>query len=744
MTTTVERTQDALGQLCAEPPAEITSKWLDERRETVALALKDHGLTKVADALGMKLETLKQWRRRRGLAPQGPREGRSVNAPAGSGETVALKDVEPNPWQPRKVVNPEDLQALSDSIEKSGLLQMPIGRRTESGKVQLAFGHRRVEAIRLLAEAGKWEGGAPVIIKPLSDVQMAVFAMEENAKCKDINPLEQYLGYQKVIDDGLLTVTELAESVGLKQPTVSNNLRILKLPKKALEHFQDGDLGAHAARDLLAFVAPDHTHEKEIESVLKEIAGTHYGAPDWRASSVQEKMDHQVSSRHRQEWRPLWPPNGSGFDGTAYSPATFDIKAFEKEFPTHVHHIPHAGKTRAWTCNVREWQKRQSAATRAAGKSVNNAPKLGEREAEQYLQALKNDPVMLAINAGEPVESVPSGISMEMPSDTETGQKGTEYKAINGWVANYLTHQRCEEAGQDCDLADTPDDCPGCSLDDDEDVHKYLLSAEGLRMRFDLKLLTDQQIESAVVRALEAFEDGDDPESVWGDPPQVPAGQLDDAAREKLGSRAGFISAKGPRPSFTKELTGGYQLPRGFDLEECQERCTWGAVYAQSPYGGGARLHCTNAKCYQSKVEAGKERFVTQVAERREKDAAREAQTLAELRAADPLDQLRNVALALMAEQGHHSVQQYGGYGEADLWRERQPTVNVRELLGIEKGQRSDVANFRQNYRDIDAGILERVEAMDAPDLQELLVNLVAYTSVEHRLRNVQEDGEDE
>lgn len=88
--------------------------------------------------------------------------------------------IQGNPWQPRKTADPEALQELPDSIATSGLLQFPVGRATEDG-LQIAFGHRRIDAVRLLVEDGRWEGGAPVILRDLTDQQMALFALEENA-----------------------------------------------------------------------------------------------------------------------------------------------------------------------------------------------------------------------------------------------------------------------------------------------------------------------------------------------------------------------------------------------------------------------------------------------------------------------------------------------------------------------------------------------------------------------------------
>lgn len=748
VTTETTYIDEALERLRAALSEGVTRQWLDDHKDDVVLAMEELGPYRTSQELGMSFESLKSWRRVRGLGKNGASPSKNGSTPAVEdlAGTVPLDQIDDNPWQPRKAMDSDALADLAKSIETSGLLQNPLGRR-QDGRVQLAFGHRRVAAIRLLAESGKWEGGVPVAIKELSDHMMALIALEENVKRKDITQLEQLEAFQKVVDDGLMTVTELADSLGVNRSTLAHNLRILKLPKEALEYVASGDLKPSAARELLAFVAEDHTHEKEILQVLKDIVGrndyyTRDGAPDWSIDSVKEKMNHQVTSRFAQEWRPFWKPDGHGFGGTGYSPPTFDLKDFSKEFPTHVHQIPR-GKNgaRAWTCNVREWKRRQTASTKAAGKAVSQAPKMGESDTAQYLQALKNDPVMLAIKAGEDVATEPvSAPPRPQAPEGEDDLKAAEYKKINRWVWNYLIHQEAEFQGVECDFVNSPSDCPGCSLDEDVSIQERLGNAEDIREWLDLDKLTDQQIESAVERALESYDDGDEDEggnSVTA--PAVPPSKLDDATKEKLGSRAGFLQRKGPTPAFKKELSKGYDTPRGFDIEECKEKCTWGAVYGQSQYGG-TTLFCTNAKCYQDKVEAGKERFAKQVANRQKKDVEAEAQSIQTLRAAEPADQLRYVALALMAEQGNQRVQQYGNHFESDLWRERQATANVRRLLAIEKGRGSDMVSFRQNYRDIAVDVLEKVEKMDVQDLQELVVNLVAYSFGEHRVINVRDD----
>ena len=373
VTASKERTKETMERLKESLPGVFTMDWLDAHREDVAQALEEIGATAVGRDLGISVNSLRTWRKRRGLpsrrgAVEAPAQEASPQPEQAGYTMVDLELIDDNPWQPRKTIDRESLEELAVSIDVSGLLQAPVGRRRPDGRVQLAFGHRRVAAVRVLAEQGKWQGGAPVVLKDLTDTQMALFALEENAKRKDISPLEQHRGYQKVIDDGLMTMTELAESVGLHLSTVSNNLRLLKLPKEVLAHFENGDLAAHAARELLVLTAPDHGHKDAILAVIKSIErmGSYYGggAPDWSTKSVRRRIHEQVSQGlSGRGWRPLWAAraNRSGYvdhGGGAYAPPTFDVEAFTKEHPTRVHHIPDGEKASStWTCHVREWQR---------------------------------------------------------------------------------------------------------------------------------------------------------------------------------------------------------------------------------------------------------------------------------------------------------------------------------------------------------------------------------------------------
>ena len=297
-------------------------------------------------------------------------------------EMVKSELITHNPWQPRQVINPDELLDLAENIATQGLLQPPLGRRQEKDAVQLAFGHRRLEAIRLLIERNRWDGDTiPVTIRELTDSEMVLFALTENSKRKDLTPLEEYRSYARAIEevDGL-TIQSMADAIGVDRSTLSNNLRILQLPQVVLERVESGEMAARAAREFLALMNDDHCHEREMDWVIKTIASTSgmSGAPDWRTAHVRRELRAQCA-RFEKEWRPLEGRDNDPVDSIGYGHSgserepTFDTEAFVKENPAQAHILP-AGpggqKSRSWTCNVKEWRRRQTTATRELNKQA--------------------------------------------------------------------------------------------------------------------------------------------------------------------------------------------------------------------------------------------------------------------------------------------------------------------------------------------------------------------------------------
>lgn len=160
---------------------------------------------------------------------------------------LPLQKVEPNPNQPRKFFDEEELQALADSITAHGLLQPLAVRAMDGGFYQIIAGERRWRAARL---AGLSE--VPVIVVEADDRTVMELALVENLQRQDLNPMEEAEGYQTLMRDYGLTQEEAASRVGKSRPAVANALRLLALPDEVRQYVIDGTLSAGHARAVLS------------------------------------------------------------------------------------------------------------------------------------------------------------------------------------------------------------------------------------------------------------------------------------------------------------------------------------------------------------------------------------------------------------------------------------------------------------------------------------------------------------
>lgn len=187
-------------------------------------------------------------------------------------EMVPLDAIDDNPYQPRVHYNAID--ELAENIRQNGLLQPPAGRRLANGRVQLAFGHRRLRAYRTLREAyGLDWGRMPVVIRSMADDSMAKCAWSENHNREDVSPIEEARLFQRMIDDFGVTQQEIATDVGKSRPAVANTLRLLQLPQAAQTLIDSGIITERHGRELLRLV----------------------GAPTWLQKHLADLMDDQRS-----------------------------------------------------------------------------------------------------------------------------------------------------------------------------------------------------------------------------------------------------------------------------------------------------------------------------------------------------------------------------------------------------------------------------------------------------------------
>lgn len=217
----------------------------------------------------------------------------------------------PNPQQPRKVFNPEDLAELVHSIREVGILQ-PIVVRTIPGSdnFELIMGERRLRASK---EVGLDQ--IPVIIRDTADEDMLRDALLENLHRSQLNPLEEASAYQQLMADFGITQEQLAERIGRSRPQISNTIRLLRLPPLVQKRVAAGVLSAGHARAILSVTDPEAMQrlaDKIVNEDLsvraaealageaptakkpKPVAGTKRGHLDEIAERLGDRLDTRV------------------------------------------------------------------------------------------------------------------------------------------------------------------------------------------------------------------------------------------------------------------------------------------------------------------------------------------------------------------------------------------------------------------------------------------------------------------
>lgn len=159
---------------------------------------------------------------------------------------ASIHDVRPNLRQPRKEFDDDAISELSISIKEKGVLQPLIVRRSGSG-YEIIAGERRWRAAQ---KAGV--NKVPIIIKEATDGEAIELALIENLQRQDLNPMEEATGYRQLIEDFGLTHEDVAARIGKDRSTITNQLRLLKLPEEAQKALVQGEISAGHARALLS------------------------------------------------------------------------------------------------------------------------------------------------------------------------------------------------------------------------------------------------------------------------------------------------------------------------------------------------------------------------------------------------------------------------------------------------------------------------------------------------------------
>lgn len=185
------------------------------------------------------------------------------------GETVSfikVASIKDSSLQPRTNYNDERLKELKASIKDKGVLQPILVRKKGSG-YEVVAGERRLKAVRDLKVSE-----IPAIIKDVTDQEALVLALVENIQREELNPVEEAQGFKRLIDEFGYTQDTVAQSVGKDRSTVSNLLRILKLPKNILNSIADGNISVGHARTLLGVDTTNDRTQLFEETIRKKLS----------------------------------------------------------------------------------------------------------------------------------------------------------------------------------------------------------------------------------------------------------------------------------------------------------------------------------------------------------------------------------------------------------------------------------------------------------------------------------------
>jgi ParB family chromosome partitioning protein len=175
------------------------------------------------------------------------------NRPAENGVTyLPINAIIPNPRQPRTSINPEELQELADSIREHGIIQpLIVSHEPDGNHYVLIAGERRLEAARL----AKLDS-IPVILRQVNDQDRLELALIENVQRADLMPLETAEAYRHLHEEFNLSHEEISRRVGKSRVSVSNTMRLLKLPDKVKTALLQGSISEGHARAMLALTSP--------------------------------------------------------------------------------------------------------------------------------------------------------------------------------------------------------------------------------------------------------------------------------------------------------------------------------------------------------------------------------------------------------------------------------------------------------------------------------------------------------
>ena len=228
--------------------------------------------------------------------------------------TLPLDQISTNPYQPRRVFDPVALQELSESIKANGIIQPLIVNKTEASAYELIAGERRLQAARL---AGLET--VPVVIRSVSQKEQLQLAIVENVQREDLDPIEEACAYQTLAEDFKLTHQEVAQIVSRDRTTVTNSLRLLKLPLEVQTMVSAGVLSPGHARAVLS-----------VEPELQPTFAQHLVQYRLNVRQAEDKAKTFAARQTKTESRPTLSASAQDLEKELQSSLGVKVKVSER------------------------------------------------------------------------------------------------------------------------------------------------------------------------------------------------------------------------------------------------------------------------------------------------------------------------------------------------------------------------------------------------------------------------------
>ena len=221
---------------------------------------------------------------------------------SGSIVDVAIRDLRPNPYQPRKVFNEAALEELSKSIEQNGVVQPIIVRKSTIKGYEIIAGERRYRASKLAGLKS-----VPAVIREFDDTQMMEVALLENLQREDLSPVEEAQAYQSIMTKLNYTQEMIAERMGKSRSHVANYLRLLTLPQELQDKVSAGEVSFGHAKVLLGVkdsklvskltkkIVNDGLSVRELETLVKS---DHDGVNKKKPIKMKSSANHALHADH--------------------------------------------------------------------------------------------------------------------------------------------------------------------------------------------------------------------------------------------------------------------------------------------------------------------------------------------------------------------------------------------------------------------------------------------------------------